>query len=425
MKPRAWMGLLLLLPTLLRAEGTLIVSEIRIEGALRTREWVIRRELRFETGDTLSPTDIASSENRLRNLIFLNSVRVAADSAGAVTVDVSETWPILPVGSVEFTEGTFSEVARDPRTFFDKATLYAGLAHFNFRGAGDHVLAFGQFGASDGFSFYYDSRWLAPRLPLAVRARWSNLRVSDREWAVRDTTAYMRSQQYELDVSNRAGAPRRLGFIASYWRVHKEHPLAGQRTSAGTVWFTPYIAFDRRDVEWYPTRGTYARATTNFAEGDEHFIRSQFELRGYLPLSDTPNTPLLALRFRAATATSSTPGWAGYFTGFGTALRGFTGVKALSKDYLQGDVEVRFPITRESSYDVPLLGRYGQRWPFGVYGLLFAQRVELQYNGARDERAAIGGGLFFRVPYVQIIEASAAWNRDGVFEFALASGVNF
>lgn len=425
MSPRIWIWLLLLLPSLLRAEDAVIVSAIRVEGALRTREWVIRRELRFDTGDTLSKTNLAGAENRLSNLIFLNSVRVTSDSTGAVTVDVRESWPILPVGSVEFTEGTFSEVARDPGSLFDKATLYAGLAHFNFRGAGDRLLVFGQFGASDGFSLYYDSRWLAPRLPLAVRARWSNLRVSDREWAVRDTTAYMRSQQYELDVSNRAGAPRRLGFIATYWRIRKEHPLAGQRKSAGTAWLTPYVALDRRDVEWYPTRGMYARATTNFAGGDEHFIRSQFELRGYLPLQEAPRPPLLALRFRAATATSSTPGWAGYFTGFGTALRGYTGVKAISKDYLQGDVELRFPITRESSYNVPLLGRYGQRWPFGVYGLLFAQRAELQYNGARDERAAIGGGLFFRVPYVQIVEASAAWNRDGVFEFALASGVNF
>ncbi|MDD5088644.1 MAG: BamA/TamA family outer membrane protein, partial [bacterium] len=405
---RIWVSLFLLFPALLRAEDSVIVSAIRIEGALRTREWVIRRELRFNVGDTLAQTDLASAENRLHNLIFLNSVHVTADSAGAVTVDLRETWPILPVGSVEFNEGTFSEVASDPSTFFDKATLYAGLAHFNFRGAGDRLLLFGQFGASDGFSLYYDSRWLAPRLPIAVRVRWNNLRISDREWAVHDTTAYMRSQQHELDVSTRAGAPRRLGLTAAYWRIRKEHPGGTQRKASATVWLSPYVVLDHRDVEWYPTRGTYVRATTNWAGGDEQFLRSQFELRGYLPLRDAPRAPTLALRFHAATATSSTPGWAGYFTGFGTVLRGYTGVKTLSKDYLLGDVELRFPITRETTYDVPLLGRYGQRWPFGIYGMLFAQRAELQYNGLRDERAAAGGGLFFRVPYVQIVEATAA-----------------
>lgn len=383
------------------------------------------RELGFQIGDTISVQDLAHAERQLSNLTFFNSVSVTADSTDKIKVDLREAWPILPALSVNFTEGSISDVIKDPSSFFDKATIYAGIGHINFRGNGGMLLGYVQFGAAQGFSLKYETRWFSPRLPVSLDLGFYNLQTSDREWAVRDSTAYVRDVGYSATVATHRGAPSRVGMQLQYRGIIREAHLPDQIRHARTVWFSPFVIVDRRDLEWYPTRGAFARADLNIATGDEEFIRSHYDLRGYFPLFDAPRPPLLALRFLGATSTSSTPGWASYYWGFLSAFRGYTGVKSQSSGYLLGDIELRFPITREYSYDFPFIGSYGERWPFSISGVLFGERAELYFDGRRQERAAMGAGLHFRVPYVQIIEFAYSVNRDGKTEYNIISGIRF
>ena len=416
---------LLLFGQILFAAEQFVVSDVQIQGLKRTHSWIILRELEFSIGDTVSQNELILAEKRLQNLTFLNSVSLHADSGGTVIVDVREAWPILPLLTINLTEGTVTDILKSPHSFFKKATIFAGVGHLNFRGSGSMALAYAQLGAAQGLSFEYHTRCLSPHIPLAVDAGISNLRALDREWSVRDSTAYLRSANYFLSVATRAGAPNRLGLRLQYLGIEKETPLPHQPRRTRTFWLSPFVIMDRRDLEWYPSRGVFARVGADFTGGDKQFVRSQYDLRGYFPFSKRSRSPLLALRFYGATSTSSTSGWAEYFWGFSSALRGYTGIQSQSAGYLVGDVEFRFPITREKTYNAPFIGSYGERWPFGIYGLVFAQRAELQRDGRRDERGAIGGGLHVRLPYVQILEIAIAINRDGDTEYEINTGVSF
>ena len=61
------------------AENSVVVRDITISGNSRTRTEVIRREILFEPGDTLTAALVEETSRNLRALLFL----------GEVTVDVS------------------------------------------------------------------------------------------------------------------------------------------------------------------------------------------------------------------------------------------------------------------------------------------------------------------------------------------------
>lgn len=417
--------LLLMLTTAAAAQDALVVRDIEITGLRRTRRWTVERELWFAAGDTITPQELTRAGNRVRNLSVFSDVHIASDSGGVVTVNVAEVWPLFPLLTANLAEGQLGDLVDDPRSFFDKVTVYAGAGHVNFRGNADRVYVLAQFGAAEGIAAGYRTRWLSPELPLELAVDVENLRISDRRAAVADSSEQLRNVKYALTVGTHGGAHSRFGLEMGYRAVRGATHYAGTPPHVRTVWFSPYVVADHRDLEWYPVRGAYFRAIVDRANGDAIFTRVRTDLRGYLPLTDHARPVSLVLRLAAATSSRATPYWWHYYYGFNTGLRGYSTVKSESSRYVRGDAELRFPLTRESTYDVPLLGRYGRRWPFGIYGVLFAQRSELVLADRFSELAAAGGGLRFRVPYVEILELAAAVNRDGDMDFTVTSGITF
>lgn len=421
---RAFLAVLLITAAA-AAQEAFVVRDVAIHGLRRTRRWTVERELGFSAGDTLTPQELVRAGNRIRNLSVFNDVSAAHDSGGTVTVNVAEVWPLFPLFTVNLAEGQISELLSDPQIFFEKVTLYAGAGHLNFRGNADRVFVLAQFGAAEGIAAGYRTRWLSPAVPLELATDVENLRISDRRAAVADSSGHLRNVKYVLTVGTRRGAQSRVGLETAYRAVRGATRYPDTRPRVRTLWVSPFVVVDHRDLEWYPTRGAYFKTIVDRAGGDAEFTRVRSDLRGYLPLSGGSQPPSLALRLAVATASASTPYWWHYYFGFNSGLRGYSSVKSESSRYVRGDVELRFPLTRESTYDVPLLGRYGRRWPFGIHGVLFAQRSQLVLDDALDERAAVGGGMRFRMPYVELLELAGAVNRDGKSDFTLTTGIEF
>ena len=88
-------------------------------------------------------------------------------------------------------------------------------------------------------------------------------------------------------------------------------------------------------------------------------------------------------------------------------------------------MELRWPLGTEGYYDVPLIGRYGHHWPWGLYGFVFVQRSQLTIDTHRDERFSGGGGFYLRAPYVDLVEISSAFRRRGGYEISFTTGISF
>ena len=412
-------------------DSVLVVQKIDIHGLKSVRQWVVERELQFAVGDSVSTEELDAAHKRLHNLAVFNDADVSTDSVGTVTIEVSEAWPLLPILSVGFTEGDISDVLEDPSTFWDNVSILLGVRHYNITHNADQLFAFAQLGIANGFYFGYSSRWLSPHLPVAVRSKVQYLTVTDKHASVLDSSRKMRDNGFSLDVMTRQGGHDRLGLGLAYQYIDQESDWPAEGKTYNTVWISPLAGLDYRDLEWWPSRGGYAESRVNFAIGTEKFIRSQYNLRGYIPLrSYFPPTiphrpPVLAMTISAATSTSNTPSFAHYYFGFEQGFRGYRNVQTESAGFIVADAELRFPITGESTYNVPFIGRWGRRWPIGMAGVLFVQRGELQLDNTRTPLFAYGGGVYLRVPYVQIVELGLAVNRDAEHEFSLKLGVGF
>ncbi|MBU1707426.1 hypothetical protein KKB28_05880, partial [bacterium] len=152
------------------------ITDIRIEGRHWTRAWVIERELQISVGDTLRAEALEKTSKRLLNLGIFNDVRVVADSAGVVTIDVAEAWNLWPIIDVNMEETQLSELFENPREFFNGLSLDLGMTDLNLLGTAANAYAMGRIGVSRGATATYYTRWLSPRLPLMIYAHVRNLR---------------------------------------------------------------------------------------------------------------------------------------------------------------------------------------------------------------------------------------------------------
>jgi outer membrane protein assembly factor BamA len=403
-----------------------VIRSIEIDGNRLTQRWVIVKELGLRVGDSVTADDLEMGRLKVNNLIFINSARIALDSvSGKLTVHVAEAWPLWPIIGFSLSEGRLSDILTKPRAFFRHSTVLFGASHLNIYGSGGGAYGSAQFGAAQGFDMGYYTRWLAPHLPFAVTAHFQNLREQSRHASVRDSTRYIRDVQYSLDISRHQGAAVRPGLYTAFISLKGEQNRSATRRDSRTVWFTPYLILDHRNVEWYPTRGSYVEVRGDFVAGTPRFVRSYYDLRGYFPMTEDSRSPSLALRFSAATSTDATPDWAHFYWGFNRALRGYSNEKSESSSYMIGEMEVRVPIGQETTYDVPFIGRWGKEWPWGVSALVYAQRGELGLAGRRDERTSYGAGVYLRAPWVKIVQASLGFRRDGSKDFITGIGISF
>ncbi|HEY3296987.1 MAG TPA: BamA/TamA family outer membrane protein [bacterium] len=412
------------------ADQSYVVRRIDVIGLHRTKRWVVERELRFQVGDTVTAKDLHAASDRLSNLSIFNSVSVHISRGGVVAVRAPELWPLWPVLGVSFSEGKVSDLFTRPRAFLRRATLSAGGTYLNTFGTGARLYGVGQIGATQGIDLEYHSRWFSQHLPVAVRLGFTDLRENSSAPVSYDSTRYRRDLSGTVDVSTHEGAPSRVGLKLKY------RDLRVQTTATGggsfdllrryqTMWFSPYVILDRRDLEWFPSRGAYAETRVDLVTGNIGFIRSMYDYRAYFPFHSTVRSPLIALRLAAGTSTNSTPKWAHYYYSFGNALRGFGDLRSESGTYIIGNAELRYPLGDETTYDVPLIGRYGKNWPWGVSALAFVERGELILAGSRAERTGFGAGFYFRIPYFEILETSATLRPSGHTSFSVSTGVAF
>lgn len=417
--------LLLAAPLFAASQPRFQVAEITLIGNHVTKPWVIERELRFDIEDSVAVDDLEAARLRLLSLGIFNNVRVDHDEEGVVTIEVSEQFRYIPVFGTDAIEGSFNDALKEPNRLMEIVVFTVGVADLNHTGTAALVNVLGEFGARSGISIDYRTRWLSPSLPYYLSFGLRSLRISDRHAAVLDSSRKLRNDRAYMEIATRSGAPSRLGLALRFDHVKEEDRPPATGADYQTAWMNPYVILDRRNLEWYPTNGLFVRGDLDQAFGTIPFTRSRAVAAAYVPLAHSSRGPVVAARAYGGTTQDKTPPWARYYFGFADKFRGYSSIQVEAANYLSGECEFRFPVTREITYDVPLIGRYGQDIPFWLGGALFAQRAQTQLDGARVDMWAYGAALHIRFPYVQILEASIARNREAEYDLVFSTGLRF
>lgn len=270
-------------------------GRIEVVGNVKTRDLVIRRELRVEEGHLYSNTAIEASKARVQRLGFFEKVdittqRTDRDDVINLRVEVAER----PTGTFQVGAG-FSSL--------ESFILNAQISQNNLFGRGQSLSFQAQissirtlFNIAFNEPYLWDSRWSAGVefynfdflfQDFARRSRGGNLTlgypISDLEFLedffsagqeLRASLTY-KLEDVELRPGGRSGRNSRQ--VGNLFRGGLTSSVRGG------------LSFDSRDNRLFPTRGTFSTARVEFADDNltasqVEFVKYDFETRLYFPI---------------------------------------------------------------------------------------------------------------------------------------------
>jgi outer membrane protein insertion porin family len=333
------------------------VRRVNIYGNQRTRDEVIRRELRQLEGAWYSASAIAKSRERLNRLGYFKQVNVETPAVPGTTdqVDVSFTVEEIPTGSLLLGAGFSSS---------DGVVLSGSISQNNFLGTGNalslqvntgkvntvYSLSFTQpFWTVDGISRGFD---LYKRDVDSTSLDVGAFKTSSLGFNVRfgvpvteiDTIFYGLGAE-QTDITLFANSPLRY---REFVREFGDSTLAIPATVAWSR--------DSRDNAIFPTAGSVQRASLEVAVpgGDLKYYRASYSQQWFHPLTRTYTLSLRGeLGYGDGYTGQPLPFFKNYFAGGINSLRGYKtaslGPRDLQNEALGGNqlvtagAEVYFP----------------------------------------------------------------------------------
>lgn len=264
------------------------VRRINVSGNTKTRDEVIRREMRQMEGGWYDADRVTASKQRIDKLGFFTDVAIETPAVPGTAdqLDVNLKVTEKPTGNLMLGLGTSST---------DKVILSGSIAQNNFLGSGNNVSIqvnsaksyrtyvfsytnpyFTPDGVSQGFDVYhrtvntsstaiayYTSASTGGGIRLGFPIGEKQSLGVGLGLDLTEITTYSDSPQYYKDFVNDFGA-RNL-----------------------TVPLTLNWASDGKDSYFFPTRGTFQKAGIEFAVpgGDLTYYRANYQLQHYIPLN--------------------------------------------------------------------------------------------------------------------------------------------
>jgi len=250
------------------------VDKIDISGNYESRDYVIRRELRFAPGDLLQRKEISRSQARLYRLGFFNSVnfdpKIKNENEMDIDVKVSERF----TGQISFGAG-YSQL-----TGF---SLFASIKKGNFMGTGDTA----------GISFSIGSDYR--NNSISYLHRWAFYKPVDLGFNLFD-----RYVDYTTFVSEKKGFSPTLSYeISEYWRtglgfsiesgkykdIDNDAPIRIKNQEGSYSLFSIYLNFNRNSVDnpILPTKGSDFNIGFKVGFGNRGFYKTYISYAFFLP----------------------------------------------------------------------------------------------------------------------------------------------
>jgi outer membrane protein assembly factor BamA len=394
-------------------DSLFVIKDIQIAGNDVTKEYVIRREMKLHTGDTLRLEVMKRDRDRIYNLGLFNKVDIDYTVEGGqatVFVVVTERWYLLPYPVLGL-------------KYHDISKLYYGISVLdnNFRGCNEKISA--QIGSG------YD-RWAAlsyqnPKLTADDDIYFSSSIIGQRVHNLSPTYGEYLNNNFDINetIGKRFGYDQTFYVTAEYqvWQVNDA--LIGRTVSHSGRDAFPDLVFayrydTRNDVE-YATRGTLvALSFVKYGYGDNavNTSASAFDIKHFIGIGENGG-----LGFRALGSFEwggFIPPYQHFFFGYDDRIRGYFNTIFEGEDRLGGTMELRLPLLSPRSYDadyIPLPGF--RRLRYGIYFSIFADAGTVWYrNQVLNQQpvySGYGAGLHFLLPYGFTVRTEGAINNRG------------
>ncbi len=398
-------------------------EEIRIAGNTRTRDKVIRRELRVYEQELFSSARLKRSIRNLYRLDFFEDVKVDTTKGSA------DDKMLLKIDVVEKSTGAFSFGAG----FGNVENLFgtASIAERNLFGRGQKL-----------------------ELKGTIGSKTQNINLSFTEPYIYDIplsgTAQLYNWQYDYDTYDKdsIGAGLRLSYpiydytrgslsyvydLATITNVDEDAPdsikeLEGRNEKSAVI---SSLSYDSRDQAFVPTQGSNHSVSFEFAGlgGDIGFMKYLAEAAWYFPLFwEFVAAPHAAAGYVNKTRDKTLPDYEKFYLGGIGSLRGFKRDDLAPQDndgnsiggdkYVQFNFDITFPFVKSQ----------------GVYGGLFfdtgkvyddSEKIEFRPG---DLRQSAGLGIRWlspmgpiRLEYGWILDPEENDHGGGNWEFSMAS----
>lgn len=123
------------------------ISEIQINGNKQSKDYIILRELPFDSNEEYTLKDLASkfseAKRRLMNTGLFHHVAVSLNSVegdeAIVSIDVKERWYIIPIPFLRFVDRSFGEWVQEKGMDLNRVNYGMRVTHYNFTGRNDKL----------------------------------------------------------------------------------------------------------------------------------------------------------------------------------------------------------------------------------------------------------------------------------------------
>jgi len=372
-----------------RPGSRVYIGRIDIRGNERTRDWVIRRELRIDEGELYRGQGLRRSRQRLTNLDYFDEVKIDTlrrPEQGLIDLDVDVT----EKSTGQFSAGLgFSSV--------ETVVFQASVTQRNLFGRGQAITAQGRIGGlSQDFSISFSEPWLFGR-PI-------NAGVS----------VFRRQVDFQTFDSRRTGVAFTLGrAFGEFLRTSVTYQfeelnisdlepgaadlLQEQEGSSLTSSVTPQVVWDSRDSRFNPSQGSLNSFEFQVAGlgGDNRFYKLVGETTWYYPLPYGLNG-FVKGRFGvgAGYGGEDLPASERFFLGGPTTVRGFgfrdIGPQDLDENPLGGTSFVQFNLEIGRSFS-----RILRLVAFMDAGNVYSQDQQFDLG---ELRRSVGFGIRFLTP---------------------------
>ncbi len=279
------------------------IERININGNTRTKDHVVRREIRLAEGDAFNPAMVDRAKRRLQSLGFFKTVEIKRRPGFAqdrVILDVELVEQ--PTGELSFgagystTEGVIGDVGFTERNLFGNGQfLRLKVGGSTTRQQVDLSFTEPRFldrNLAAGFDLFFKDVNQTSTSSFKSRKAGGSVRVgfplSDNLWV---NTAYTLSHDdiYYVDTATASLAVRLAAAGGNL--LCETNPSGPGCKNAGESWTSSVgtsLTYDTRNHPRNPNRGLYLSVGPEFAGlgGDVQYVRVQGEARAYYPVYD-------------------------------------------------------------------------------------------------------------------------------------------